>query len=148
MALATALPPATVPALEQAPVRARPSRRAVPSRPKLGPVGRGRHPVPAPRPMRLTMRGLVLCWVAAALSVAVIAFGLIHGAQSTTPEVVGTRTVSVPAGGSLWSVAEQVNPGVDPRVAVAAIREVNGLGSTSVVQPGVMVTVPVYETVS
>jgi hypothetical protein len=148
MALATALPPAAVLEPQPTATRARTSRRTPPVRPRLGPVGRGGHPVLNPQPPRLTRRGMAFCWITAMVSVAIMAFGLIQGAQPTALDVIGSRTVSVPAGGSLWTVAEQVNPGVDPRVAVAAIREANGLGSTSVVQPGVMLTVPVYDSVS
>lgn len=157
MALATALAPApqversAVPAPVLDPARA-PSpaaRLRVPTgRTKGGPVGVSHHPAarpaPAPAPAQLTCRGVVLCWVAAAVSVVVIAFGFGQGMQSATPALAGAQSVTVQSGESLWEVAQQVNPGVDPRVTVAAIRQANGLGSGAIVQPGTTLAVPVY----
>jgi LysM repeat protein len=80
----------------------------------------------------------------AALSIVGIAFGLAHGMQTSAPDVLGTQAVTVHSGESLWALAQQVNPGVDPRVTIAAIRDANGLGSASIVQPGTTLAVPVF----
>lgn len=142
MALATALPVAPLPSRTSAPSQAvRPAR---PRRPKLGPVGHSHHPGGVGDSVRLTQRGVVLCWVAALATVMVTVFGLSQAFQPAAPAVVGSTTVSVLPGQSLWTVAEQVNPSVDPRVSVNAIREANGLSSTSVIQPGMRLSVPVY----
>ncbi len=145
MALATALPPTVVPTREKAaPPRQRPRRAAQPRRVKLGPVGVGHHVPVEPAPARLTRRGVLACWLAGFVAVGVIAFGLTQAFQPVAPAVVGAQTVTVLPGQSLWSVATQVNPNVDPRVSIGAIRQANGLGSTSIIQPGSELSVPVY----
>jgi len=152
MALATAVAPAPAPAAmpiaEPAPAVGRPHprpRSTRPSRPKVGPVGRSHHPASAVTPARLTRRGVALCWTLAVLVTVGIAFGLLHGMQPSTPRVVGTQSVTVHSGESLWALAQQVNPAIDARVTVAAIRDANGLGPVSIVQPGTTLAVPVYE---
>lgn len=145
MALATALPPVVAPTREQAaPPRQRARRAAQPRRVRLGPAGVGPHVPVDPAPARLTRRGVVACWLAGLVAVGLIAFGLTQAFQPVAPAVVGAKTVTVLPGQSLWSVATQVNPDVDPRVSIGAIRQANGLGSTSIVQPGSQLSVPVY----
>lgn len=157
MALATALAPAPTAAatVERSPAStpvygpvresSRTSRRRVrPRRPKVGPVGGSHHPSAPLGRARLTRRGVVLCWVAAALAVVVMAFGLAQGLQTATPATTGAQSVTVESGGSLWSIAQRVNPGVDPRVTIEAIRQANGLDVSAEVQPGATLSVPVY----
>ncbi len=50
-------------------------------------------------------------------------------------------SVTVRPGETLWSVAVQHYPGMDPRLAVAAIEHANGL-SGAVIQPGVHLVLP------
>lgn len=125
--------------------RARPraSLAAPARRPKLGPVGGSHHAVSS-RKTRLTGRGLAVCWVAAILAVAMIGFGFARGLQPSAPQVVGSQAVVVESGDTLWQLARQVNPRVDPRATISAIRQVNGLGSSSVVQEGTTLAVPIY----
>jgi LysM repeat protein len=85
-----------------------------------------------------------VCWVAAILAVAMIGFGFARGLQPSAPQVVGSQAVVVESGDTLWQLARQVNPRVDPRATISAIRQVNGLGSSSVVQEGTTLAVPVY----
>jgi hypothetical protein len=139
---------APMPIAEPVPTRAHPRPRQRPARvrrPKVGPVGLSHHASRHVPPARLTRRGAVLCWMLAALATVDMVFGLFHGLQSSTPSVVGTQAVTVHPGESLWALAQHVNPGVDPRVTIAAIRDANGLGSVSIVQPGTTLAVPVYE---
>lgn len=149
MALATTLAPAPVHAPAPSPgsravaPRARP-RRMPPRRAKLGPVGSSHHVAPERSPVQLTRRGVVACWLAAIVSMGVIAFGFFQGLQPSTPAVAGAQSVTVESGASLWDLAKQVNPDVDPRVTIAAIREANGLDPAAVVQAGTTVAVPVY----
>ncbi len=168
MALATALPPVPTAASTTAPVsqpatgaRVEPARtaptparrpsRAPDRRPKLGPVGTShRFPVAAPMPapvpvrVRLTRRGVLASWVVAAISIAIAVFGLVQGLQPSAPPVVGSQNVVVQPGQSLWEVARAVNPGVDPRVTLAAIRSETAL-ETSMLVPGATVTVPMFD---
>jgi hypothetical protein len=97
-----------------------------------------------PAQMRLTRRGLVASWVVAALSIAVTIFGLASGLQSSAPAQVGTQSVVVQPGETLWEVARAVNPGVDPRVTIAAIRGENALDG-AVLAPGARLLVPTFD---
>jgi hypothetical protein len=130
------------PAVE--PGRRRGSRAATPRRPKLGPVGQSHHRASETTPYRLTRRGRVLTWVAGVVTLGIIAFGLAQGAQPATPTVVGTTTVTVAPGQTLWAVAQQVNPQADPRVTVQAIADVNGIEAGSALPSGSTLTVPVF----
>ena len=123
--------------------RSRP-RTATPLRPKLGPVGHSHDPASAPTPYRLTRRGRVLTWMLSIVTVGVIAFGLLQGAQPATPDVVGTTTVTVAPGQTLWAVAQQVNPQADPRVTVHAIADLNDIEAGSTLRSGSTLTVPVF----
>jgi LysM repeat protein len=75
----------------------------------------------------------------------VIGFGLWQGLQPMAPQVIGTRTVTVLPGQSVWAIAESVHPEIDPRITVDLIEEANGLRSASLVRPGAVLTVPVFE---
>lgn len=88
--------------------------------------------------LRLTARGrLLLAWLAAlpaviALSVAVISGGSALAGVDDGAAAGSFATVTVSAGQSLWSVAEQVAPGSDPRDVVDAIVRLNGLQGVTV----------------
>ena len=128
--------------------KVRPSRAAE-RRPKLGPVGTPHRvrvvaPRPAPAPVHLTRRGVVASWVVAAVSIAIAAFGFVQGLQPSSPSVVGSQSVVVQPGQTLWEVAKAVNPGVDPRVTLAAIDDMQPGGSA--LGPGARVSVPEFAT--
>lgn len=53
-----------------------------------------------------------------------------------------TGVVVVQAGESLWQIAQDIAPQADPRETVTTIRELNGLGDTTVV-PGQSIVVPI-----
>lgn len=95
-----------------------------------------------PGRLRLTRRGrvvLVVMPALLALSGALLAVG--PGVAEAAPHVV-PRTVVVGAGESLWTIAERVAPGTDPRTTIAGIERVNGLRSAQV-DAGVVLRLPV-----
>lgn len=107
---------------------ARPISRPVPSS-----VSR---PVPATG-LRLTARGRVaLVLVSTSFLLLVVLFSgrlTADAGASTLGQGPATATVVVQAGESLWQIARQVAPLADPRETVLAIRELNGLGDSTVV---------------
>jgi hypothetical protein len=84
-------------------------------------------------PLRLTRRGRVVVAVAAALLLAVLSLVIAASAQATNhplPSRVAQQhltQVTVRPGQSLWSVAENADPGADTRAVVRQIVELNGL---------------------
>jgi LysM repeat protein len=95
-------------------------------------------PAPGSTRLRLTARGRrVLATVAAlpaviALSLAVISGGSALASREANAPMGSFATVTVAAGESLWSIAEQVAPGADPRDVVDAIARLNALDGVSV----------------
>jgi hypothetical protein len=73
-----------------------------------------------PAPLRLTRRGRVVVAVAAALLLAVLSLAIAASAQATNHPVPSRGVqqnlaqVTVRPGQSLWSVAENADPGADP----------------------------------
>lgn len=95
--------------------------------------------VPRGTRLRLTVRGRrLLATIAAlpalvALSVAVVSGGSAALASLDDAVPAGSfTTVTVAAGESLWSIAEQVAPGADPRDVVDAIARLNALDGVTV----------------
>jgi Tfp pilus assembly protein FimV len=96
--------------------------------------------IPAPRAtrLRLTVRGRrILAAIAAlpaviALSLAVISGGSALASRDTGATTSSFATLTVSAGDSLWSIAEQVAPGADPRDVVDAIVRLNALDGVTV----------------
>jgi len=84
-------------------------------------------------PLRLTRRGRVVVAVAAALLLAVLSLVIAASAQATNhplPSRVAQQhltQVTVRPGQSLWSVAENADPGADTRAVIQQIVELNGL---------------------
>lgn len=93
--------------------------------------------------VRLTRRGRVVIFAVAsmALSAAIISTGQFAGAADSAPSGPATSVVVVQSGESLWSIAQRVAPGADPRETVIRLRELNGLGNAIVV-PGQSIVVP------
>jgi hypothetical protein len=100
----------------------------------------------ADRPaMRLTRRGRRLVTAISALVFGAAVF--VVGQQAVAsfndePRFTRTTSVQVGAGQNLWSIAEETNPGVDPRVVIEEIADLNGLRSAADVIPGQTLVVP------
>ncbi|WP_433335623.1 LysM peptidoglycan-binding domain-containing protein [Spirillospora sp. CA-294931] len=106
----------------------------------------------APEPgLRLTRRGravltgliatilLILFWLTAGS-------GASAGGENAEREKPGQKgrfaTTIVEPRETLWEIAERNDPKADPRITVQRIRDLNGLGSTSIVQPGQHLRLP------
>ena len=122
--------------------------------PRLDPPGkRATHPARAARgqaanpPLRLTRRGRIVVAVAAALVLAALSLVIASAAQATNHPAApgaggqGRAQVTVRPGQTLWSVAENADPGADTRVVIQQITELNGL-TGSVVYAGERLWVP------
>jgi nucleoid-associated protein YgaU len=96
---------------------------------------------PAPVTLRLTRRGVVVV----ALAVLVLGMALVWLARLSAPQPAATgpapQQVTVAPGDTLWSIATQVAPDVDPRAEVAALQQRNGLTDVNLV-PGQVLRVP------
>jgi hypothetical protein len=98
------------------------------------------HTAVAPRTrLRLTVRGRRVLAALAALP-AVIALGLaiVSGGSALASRDAGApvgsfETVTVSPGDSLWSIAEEVAPGADPRDVIDAITRLNALDSVELI---------------
>lgn len=97
---------------------------------------------PAVRPvrtatrLRLTARGRRVLLALIALPLATgIGFAAIGGgtaiASGETAATTSFATVTVMPGDTLWSIAQSVAPGADPRAVIGDIRRLNALGSAS-----------------
>ncbi len=88
--------------------------------------------------LRLTARGrrvlaaLVAAPVALVLGIAILAGGSALASRDAGRPAGSFETVTVQAGQSLWSLAEEVAPQADPRDVVDAIVRLNALGGTQV----------------
>lgn len=98
--------------------------------------------------MRLTRRGRLARFVVVVMLVAlagVAGVDRLAGEPARAGEVVGpalgTATVVVEPGDSLWSISRDRVPGADPREVVLRMRELNGL-SSNLIQPGQVLLVP------
>lgn len=96
--------------------------------------------ISAPRAtrLRLTTRGRrIVATLAAlpaviALSLAVLSGGSALASRDSGAPAESFTTLTVAAGESLWSIAEQVAPGADPRDVVDAIVRLNALEGVTV----------------
>ena len=85
---------------------------------------------PATRSTRLTRRGRLLTLAIAAF--AALGWSGLHAtAQADAP----MQRIEVKAGDTLWSIAERLAPGADPRAMVYELRSINNLDSAQL-QPG------------
>jgi len=88
--------------------------------------------------LRLTARGRrVLAWLVALPVIAALAVGVISGGSALASREPGAAAgsfemVTVMAGESLWSIAEEVAPQDDPRDVVDAIMRLNTLPGAQV----------------
>ena len=93
-------------------------------------------PAPTLPRLRITARGraVLLTIAAAPLVIAAVIAGLSGGNANASLEdsSVTFTYVTVGAGQSLWSIAEEIAPNADPREVVADIVSLNQLGSADV----------------
>jgi hypothetical protein len=97
-------------------------------------------------PLQLTLRGRMLLTAVSVLvfGAAVAVLGLrVAGVLDGQPGFSRTVPVQVGAGQTLWSIAQETNPNVDPTLVVEKIADLNGLRSASDVIPGSTLQVPV-----
>lgn len=111
-------------------------------------AGPSAHRMAAPRTrLRLTVRGRrVLAALAAAPVVAGLAAAIVGGgaALATREDGAGAEAfdlVTVTAGDTLWSIAQEVAPGHDPRDVVYELKALNNLAG-GVLTPGQQISVP------
>ncbi len=122
---------------------ARNSSRQASHQPRVAATGAGARQLP----LRLTTRGRVVLLAATilALFAVVVAFGGFTAEATGAVPGPGAGPVAavvvVQPGESLWSIAQQVAPGSDPRETVSRIRDLNGLAD-AIVTPGQSLVVP------
>jgi nucleoid-associated protein YgaU len=96
--------------------------------------------------LRLTRRGRMLVAFVSVLvfGSAVAVLGLrVAGVLEPGPEFGGTVAVQVTPGQSLWSIAQQTNPGQDAATVVEKIAELNKLSGPADLKPGQTLQVPI-----
>lgn len=96
--------------------------------------------------LRLTVRGRRVLVMLAAIPIAAgVAFAALGGGSAiASGEAVPTvefETVTVMPGDTLWSIAESIAPGEDPRSVVSEIQRLNALSSGSL-QVGQQLALP------
>lgn len=95
--------------------------------------------------LRLTRRGRAVFTALAAVPVVLGAFGLALNGGGALASGAGSEVrfeyVTVDAGESLWSLAEQIAPSADPRDVIDAIVSLNQL-TTAMLEPGQRLAVP------
>jgi len=102
--------------------------------------------LPATR-LRLTVRGRrVLAALAALPAVLALGIAIIGGGAALASRDAGSpagtfTTVTVSAGDSLWSIAEEVAPSADPRDVVDAIVRLNALEGVTI-ESGQLIAIP------
>ena len=109
--------------------------------------------IPGATRMRLTVRGrrivaaLAALPAALVLSLAVFGGGSALASRDTGAPSGSFATLTVAAGDSLWSIAEQVAPGADPRDVVDAIVRLNALDGVTL-SAGQQLSIPAEYTPS
>jgi hypothetical protein len=99
---------------------------------RLEPTRPASRPAPPAR-TRITRRGrLVLLVLSAVILLAVISVGRAGSQAATAPESGPALTqTTVQQGETLWTVAQRIAPGHDPREVVAQLRRINHLPTSS-----------------
>ena len=119
-------------------------RPAVPvraPRPVVQPMAAPARPAAARPRLRLTARGRFVLVVLPAVLAATAALVSVAPALAQAQPTLPSRTVVVGTGDTLWSIAERIAPGADPRDVVAAIERANDL-SGAAVQAGERLVLP------
>ena len=106
-------------------------------------LGREAHPEPT---LRLTRRGRMLLTAVSVLvfGAAILVLGLrVAGVLEPGPHFTHTVPVQVAPGQTLWSIAEDTNPSVDPVTVVEKIADLNKLATPADILPGQTLQIPV-----
>lgn len=99
------------------------------------------------QPVRLTRRGRLVSVVLSVLMLGAVVIGAGSVADASAPQTQGSTalgdsgTVVVQSGQTLWGIALDVAPDHDPRMVISQIRDLNDLGTRSIV-PGQTLIVP------
>lgn len=120
--------------------RVAPERRAHARRVEAGPVTAGAGPAPR---VRLTARGrrlVAVLLLAAGIGLVVLGEAVFAGGGGGL-ELMGTSSVVVEHGDTLWSIAGAVAGDRDVREVVDGIQELNGLRSADI-EPGQVLQLP------
>lgn len=109
---------------------------------KTGPARAAAPAVDGRDVLRLTRRGRLVLFVLALVVCAAASLAVTSsGSASGTARQVPVQYVTVLPGDTLWNIAKDVAPGVDPRDTVAQIVELNALQGSSL-QAGQRLAVP------
>ncbi len=107
----------------------------------------GRQASVQPEPtLRLTRRGRMLLTVVSVLvfGAAILVLGLrVAGVLEPGPHFTHTVPVQVAPGQTLWSIAQDTNPGQDPAAVVEKIANLNNLATPADIIPGQTLQIPV-----
>jgi hypothetical protein len=109
-------------------------------------LGRRAHEHSEPATLRLTRRGRMLLTAVSVLvfGAAVLVLGLrAAGVLEPGPHFTHTVPVQVAPGQTLWSIAQDTNPGVDTATVVEKIADLNKLATPADVTPGQTLQIPV-----
>ena len=96
--------------------------------------------------LRLTRRGRMLLTAVSVLvfGAAILVLGLrVAGVLEPGPHFTHTVPVQVAPGQTLWSIAQDTNPTVDPATVVEKIADVNKLATPADITPGQTLQIPV-----
>lgn len=109
-------------------------------------LGRRASVQPEPATLRLTRRGRMLLTAVSVLvfGAAVLVLGLrVAGVLEPGPRFTHTVPVQVAPGQTLWSIAQDTNPGVDTATVVGKIADLNKLATPADITPGQTLQIPV-----
>lgn len=102
---------------------------------------RAPHPRSVAAPLRLTRRGVhVLALAVAALGAALVWVAALSAPRPGPVAPAGPALVTVESGDTLWSIAQRVAPGRDPRAEVATLQRINRLSGAQLA-PGQLLRV-------
>lgn len=109
-------------------------------------LGRRASVQPEPATLQLTRRGRMLLTAVSVVvfGAAILVLGLrVAGVLEPGPHFTHTVPVQVAPGQTLWSIAQNTNPGQDPAAVVEKIANLNNLTTPADITPGQTLQIPV-----